>query len=200
MQRGLRAIRILLYITCFAVILADLPVAEECRAADEQRVVTTQHTTLTFNTVGDMNTFNKEINFAARSSLASIFGSSDSQSVEGELIKKVDLLFEKVQLILDMRKEMKKVRVRVFSNAEQLRVAYEKIFKQKCTVRGWYLFEFDTVFLNVEDVHEGMLAHELGHAIIDHFFAVRPPRATAEILAKYVDAHLNEEAKQYNID
>ena len=38
----------------------------------------------------------------------------------------------------------------------------------------------------------GMLAHEMAHAIIDDFLQVRPPMASAEILARYVDAHLND--------
>ena len=59
------------------------------------------------------------------------------------------------------------------------------------------MYEYNTVYLNVQDVHEGMLAHELAHAIIDNFMAVRPPRATAEILATYVDKHLFEEVKTY---
>ena len=42
-----------------------------------------------------------------------------------------------------------------------------------------------------------MLAHEMAHAIIDNFMKLRLPRATAEILARYVDAHLLEEVKQY---
>ena len=43
----------------------------------------------------------------------------------------------------------------------------------------------------MQDVHAGMLAHELAHAIIDHYLTVRPPAQTAEILARYVDSHLD---------
>lgn len=49
----------------------------------------------------------------------------------------------------------------------------------------------------VQDVHEGRLAHELGHAVIGHYLSVRPPCATAEITAKYVDKHLFEELRKY---
>jgi hypothetical protein len=96
-----------------------------------------------------------------------------------------------------MRKQMRKVRVRLFSNRQQLRQAYIKIYGRDSKVRGWYVYDFNTVYLNVSEVHEGMFAHELGHAIIDNFLTVRPPRATAEILARYVDKHLFEEVRQY---
>jgi hypothetical protein len=41
----------------------------------------------------------------------------------------------------------------------------------------------NTIYLNVDDLHEELLAHEMAHAIIDHYLLVRPPPATAEILA-----------------
>jgi hypothetical protein len=34
------------------------------------------------------------------------------------------------------------------------------------------------------------LAHELAHAIIDHYLIVQPPKSTAEILARYTEEHV----------
>lgn len=164
--------------------------------AGVKQIVRTRHTTLEFNSAEDLERFNSKIKYAD-SSFSSLFSSPSHEEIKRKLVKKVDKLFEKVQLILDMRKEMKPVKVRVYSNKQELCAAFQKIFRKKCGVRGWYLYEFNTVFLNVDDVHEGMLAHELGHAIIDHFLTVRPPRATAEILAKYVDKNLFEEVRRY---
>ncbi len=169
----------------------------ECDAGTGIFKVVTRHTTLVFNSREDMAIFDDAIDYEMNLSLSSFFSSSNSYDREKELIRKVDLLFEKVQSILDMRKKMRRVRVRLFSNSEQLKKAYRKIFGKPCHVRGWYVYDFNTVFLNVRDVHEGMLAHELGHAVIDHYLTVRPPRATAEILAKYVDKHLFDEVKTY---
>ena len=39
---------------------------------------------------------------------------------------------------------------------------------------------------------QGMLAHEMAHSIIDHYLTVRPPKRSAEILARFVDKHLAE--------
>lgn len=170
---------------------------DTCRAADANHIIETKHTILTFSAREDVAQFHDSINFAEQSSFAGFFSSSSTKDLTTDLIRKVDKLFEKVQLILDMRKEMRPVRVRIFRNSDELGAAYYKIYHRKANVRGWYVYEFNTVFLNVRDVHEGMLAHELGHAIIDHYLEVRPPRATAEILARYVDEHLFEEVKKY---
>jgi Zn-dependent peptidase ImmA (M78 family) len=37
-----------------------------------------------------------------------------------------------------------------------------------------------------------VIAHELGHAVCDHYFLVIPPEKVREMLASYVDAHLEE--------
>ncbi len=145
----------------------------------------------------DVRKFNSEIDFSIGSGFGNIFSTKNEREVEKELIAKVDALFVKVQRILDMRKKMKKVRVNVYSDTEQLHKAYYRLYKKECKLRGWYLYKRHTVYLNVQDVQEGMLAHEFAHAIIDHFLTVRPPRASAEILARYVDKHLFEEVPQY---
>lgn len=191
-------IRIVLALVMFLVITCELSLlAEKCQGAGGKRIINTKHTILTFNSIDDVSIFNKSIKYNGRNSSGIFFSSSNDERVEQDLVQKVDLLFEKVQLILDMRKAMRPVRIKVFSNRSELLKAYRKIFGDRGSARGWYVHEFNTVFLNARDVHEGMLAHELAHAIIDHYLEVRPPRATAEILARYVDKHLFEEVKQY---
>ena len=180
-----------------AVIVDYALLSPNCVAGGHPQKMVTRYTTLVFDSAADLETFNRAIHFPAENTFASFFSSGGGGSIRQELSRKVDLLFEKVQLILDMRKRMRRVRIRLFADSEQLQRAYKKIYGRRADVRGWYVYDFNTVFLNVSDVHEGILAHELGHAIIDHFLAVRPPRATAEILARYVDKHLFEEVKHY---
>jgi STE24 endopeptidase len=43
------------------------------------------------------------------------------------------------------------------------------------------------------DEVEVVIAHEMGHAAIDHYFAIKPPEKIAEMLAQYVDMHLGQE-------
>ncbi|MDD9301717.1 MAG: hypothetical protein HUK40_04950 [Desulfobacter sp.] len=113
-----------------------------------------------------------------------------------DLVKKMDSLVEKVQLILDMRKPMQ-VNIRIYPDRQALQNAHLNLYKKGRAMWAWYLYEYNTIYVNVDDLFSGMLAHEIAHAVIDHYLEARPPRATAEILARYVDAHLNEQAKVY---
>ncbi len=122
-----------------------------------------------------------------KSALISDLSISDIQAM---VVLKVDGIFLKAQDILDMKKAFKKVTINIYSNTRELKDAYTSIYKGKCNLRAWYRYSTNTVYLNVEDVHAGMLAHELAHGVIDHFLLVKPPSQTAEILARYVDTHL----------
>ncbi len=103
---------------------------------------------------------------------------------------KTDAIFERVQEILDMRKKNEKVIINLYPDKKTIETAYAEFYGQECRFRAWYEYKTNTISLNINDCHEGMLAHELAHSIIDHFLKVRPPKNTAEILARYVDTHL----------
>jgi hypothetical protein len=100
---------------------------------------------------------------------------------------------------MGMRTKTEKVIIKIFSNKKQLQAAYRKLNKEaiqnyqtSISIRAFYIQKNDTIYLNIDDLHEGMLAHEMAHALIGRYFLVRPPRSTAEILAQYVDKHLFE--------
>jgi hypothetical protein len=168
--------------------------------AAQWKILETKYLTLRYQSSSDLNLMDKAIDFEGGSeSFSSFLGKSipDTGPHRG-LIKKLNAIFEKIQLILDMRKPIKKVSVQIFPDETSLHEMYFKIYKKKRTLRAWYIFEYNTIYVNAKDLFAGMLAHEIAHAIVDNYLSVRPPRATAEILARYVDAHLNEKAKIYN--
>jgi hypothetical protein len=155
--------------------------------------IETKYTIIHYQSLKDLKKFNHKVDYSPGEwGLKRLFSRSDSTKMINKFEKKVDALYERVQDILDMRKRMKKVTVNVYHNKKQLHAAYWGIYKKPCKLRAWYIYEYNTIYINVGDLHEGMLAHEMAHSIIDHYLTVRPPDATAEILARYVDSHLFE--------
>ena len=170
------------------------PVSQAGRAkAGRWQTIETKYTIIHHQSSEALKKFNNKVNYGQeRWGLGRLFSTPSSDEVIDKITKKVDILFERVQEILDMRKKMKKVTINVYRDKEQLHDAYSKIYKGPCRIRAWYRYGNNTVYVHVNDLHEGMLAHELAHSIIDHYLLVRPPAATAEILARYVDSHLKE--------
>jgi len=153
----------------------------------------TKHTIICYQSLDDLKKFDAKIKYKIEfSGLMGLFSSSRSKDLLSTVSKKVDALFERALEILDMRKKMDKVTINVYHGNKQLHDAYQKIYMRPCRIRAWYEYGFNTVYMNIDDMHEGMLAHEMAHSIIDHYLLVRPPAATAEILARYVDSHLRK--------
>lgn len=155
----------------------------------------TRHTVILYDSMDTLSRFESSVDYAPEGFR---FGGIFSAAPEGEdllqaVAQKVDALYERVQEILDMRGKLeKKVTLRVYPDKDALARVYQAFTgSPSLRVRAWYIYERNTVYLNSRDVHDGMVAHEVAHAIIDHYLMVRPPRATAEILARYVDEHLD---------
>jgi hypothetical protein len=153
----------------------------------------TKYTFICYQSLIDLKKFDQKVDYSPGEwGIKRLFSRSDSNNMIDKLKKKVDALYERVQEILDMRKKMKKVTINIYYNKKQLHAVYQEIYKKPRKLRAWYIYEYNTIYISVDDLHEGMLAHEMAHSIIDHYLTVRPPGATAEILARYVDSHLFE--------
>ncbi len=161
------------------------------------KTLETKYATVRYQTDEDLVKLNKKIKYSPDgSSFAGMFGKKN-KNPKASLPKTLAALFEKVQRILDMRKAMRKVKIKVFSNEKALKNEYHRIYRKRTNIRAWYIFDYNTIYINAGDINEGMLAHEMAHAIIDNYMSVRPPRASAEILARYVDQHLFDRVKTY---
>ena len=153
--------------------------------------IETKHATVRYDSIKVLKKLDGKLDYSPGEwSLGKLFSASGSEGPIGSVKKKVDALFERAQEILGMRGKVKKVKINIYANERRLHDAYYNITRRTCRIRAWYVYRTNTIYINVNDVHEGMLAHEMAHAIIDHYLMVPPPRASAEILARYVDAHL----------
>ncbi len=166
---------------------------EACAGNIDWKELLSSHTRLLYQSPGDMKKFGKKIAYYPEGrGVKWLFSGGDSNDIPGALKKKLDAVYERAQDILDMRRGAGRVTIKLYHDKAQLDAAYYAMYNRKCNIRAWYIFEYNTIYISLSDVHEGMLAHEMAHSIIDNYMTVRPPSATAEILARYVDTHLFE--------
>jgi hypothetical protein len=178
---------------CLAILFVCSPknVFSEESFSESWHRLETKYTAIHYHTVSDLYKFDRMIAYSpGQWGFPNPFRKSDPKDRLEKIVRKVDTLFEKVQKILDMRKWFKKVNINLYTNKKDLDAAYFELYRQPCQIRAWYSYESNTIYVNVDDTHEEILAHEMAHAIIDHYLLVRPPAAAAEILARYVHTHL----------
>lgn len=189
-----------LFLSAFILVLHTSVVcgAAEDAASRPWALLKMQYINIFYTESAHLERLNKKIRYSpGGGSFSSFFSSTGKKNWESDFKDKINAMFEKVQRILDMRKAMRKVTIKVFGDPDDLQREYFRIFKLRDAPRAWYIFKYNTIYINVKDVNEGMLAHEMAHAVINNFMGIRLPRATTEILARYVDEHLFEEVKQY---
>ena len=109
-----------------------------------------------------------------------------------EIAYKFDLIFFKVQEILDMRPKDLRLNVRIYKGQNDLNRVYVEIFSQDNRFIAYYVFKINTLFTSEEKISANVLAHEIAHCVIDHYFSVIPPTKVAEMIAQYADAHIRD--------
>ena len=194
MKKKLLFISVLaIYLLCY-IFSVPCPAAGKEDAADKGwYTVETSHTVIQYKSMEDLKKFNESVDYNPAATDVRWLYLRNANTLEEKIRNKTDAIFERVQEILDMRKSMRKVTVNLYSDKENLQKAFWNTAKKNAHYRAGYILEYNTIYLNVADLHAGMLAHEMAHAIIDHYMTVRPPSATAEILARYVDSHLTKQ-------
>ena len=158
----------------------------------------TKYVILKYQSPEDLKHFHEKIAYSPEKwQFKSLLNGSGSKSLSEKIGTKIDAMFERVQKILGMHKKKKRVTIVVHSNKKQLRDSYVRIcslsphaYGHNPVPKAFYIYSFNTIYINVEELHDGMLAHEMAHAIVDNFIRFQPPEPTAEILARYVDEHL----------
>ena len=66
---------------------------------------------------------------------------------------------------------------------------------------SFYYYDKNRIYISLADLNSGMLGHEIGHAIVTHYFVVPPPAKLQEVLSGYVEYSIKKHAKntQQNI-
>ena len=117
------------------------------------------------------------------------------------LAAKIDGLLVKVCLILN-RWPQKTQRLRIFLLKDGKQVQQRHLVFQPFQngspswfgygrLEAFYEPRTHTIFLSLEDLHAGILAHELAHFVMCESSAIPPPASVQEDWARYVESSLN---------
>lgn len=109
------------------------------------------------------------------------------------LADEIDLIFEKVESYLDMYPKNVKINIELLSSRRDLQRKYTSIGIYGPAPAAFFCRSSRTVYVNVENVDKGILAHEFAHAVICAYFNNEAPAKTQEILAQHVDVQIKSE-------
>ena len=115
-----------------------------------------------------------------------------TNSISKRIALKCDIILLRSEQILDMYPADFHVSVVFYETVKMLDDAYEEIMGERIHLYSYYVYENNTIYTTESRINENVLGHEFGHAIVNHFFIVRPPETVRELLSQYVDYHLKD--------
>lgn len=113
-------------------------------------------------------------------------------TVEDEVYAKLNVLVEKAQSVLDMFPSNLHISLVLLTDKDSVRAVYMQKYGKKADHIAYYSLSEDTIYASVDDVNMRVLAHELGHAIVDHYFKERPPYHIHELMAQFTEKHISD--------
>ncbi len=118
----------------------------------------------------------------------------EAKGPKQQLANKLDLILEKVERILDMYPKRMNLKVKIYENQKELDRAYYQIFNQPNDSKrtSFYIHKYETIYTNQEAIRLGVIAHEMTHAVADHYFLILPSETVNEVLAQYVEMQLQD--------
>jgi len=126
---------------------------------------------------------NRKLNFAMRKNVV---------TVADEALAKVDIVIEKVQITLDMFPDFYHVRLVLLADEDDVARVYQSKYGKRADHIAYYSLSEKTIYISVDDLRLRVLAHEIGHSVVDHYFKVRPPYNIHELLAQFAEKHVTD--------
>ncbi len=126
---------------------------------------------------------NRKLHYAMRKNVV---------TVADEVLAKLDIIVEKVQIVLDMFPEYYHVRVAVLPDNDDVARIYKKRYGKRVNHIAYYSLSEKTIYISADDTRLRVVAHEVGHSVVDHYFKVRPPYNIHELMAQFAEKHVTD--------
>ncbi len=148
---------------------------------------TSRYATIQYEKEEMLREFNRELLLG---NLSNLMRYKKSITWQDEIKNKVDIIVERVIVVLDMRPADVSFKIVLLPTEEDVQQVYKAKYNRKVDFIAFYAPKEKTVYLSVNDIRIGVFAHELGHLIIDLFYKTTTPSKIHEVLAQFVETHL----------
>ena len=119
--------------------------------------------------------------------------SNSSYAIESRIISRIEAIMLRIEQILAMNPPYMELKIKIFRDRRELNQEHCNLFGAMQNYKSFYVHSLGTIYTSMQDVSDSVISHEITHAVIDNYFQVMPPAKTAELLATYVDSHLEKE-------
>ena len=113
-------------------------------------------------------------------------------TVEDEVLAKLDIIIERVQTVLDMFPSSLHITVVLLPTARDVAAVYRQKYGKNANHIAYYSLKENTIYVSVANASLRVISHEIAHAVVDHYFDVRPPYNMHELMAQFAEKHVDD--------
>lgn len=152
--------------------------------------IKSRYITLVYSSEQQLDDLNEQVELGRK--LDQFARKKNILTVEDEVLAKIDTILEKAETVLDMFPNNLHIRVVLLDSADDVARIYKEKYGKDANHIAYYSLSEDTIYLSVDNARLEVLAHEMGHAIVDHYFDVRPPYTIHELMAQFTEKHISD--------
>ena len=148
-----------------------------------------RYVTLKYSSKEILRTFNDHLSLG--SSLSRMMR-KNTVTIEDEVLAKTDIIVEKAETVLEMFPSNLHFTLILLPASEDISRVFNQKYNKNVNYLSFYSLSEKTIYISVDDANLSILAHEIGHAIVDRFFNVRPPYNIHELMAQFTEKHITD--------
>lgn len=151
--------------------------------------IKTRFATITYEDSDALRTFNKKL-FLGK--LKYLMQNQKNDTIEDEVANKINLIVEKVQTVLAMYPGNLHFDIIIFPSTQGVQQEFFSSYNKKVDYIAFYSPKRNTVFYSANNATLRVVAHEIGHVVVENYFAISPPPKIHEVLAQYAESHITD--------
>jgi len=153
--------------------------------------MSSRYATLQYRNKRVLREFNNKLIIGRK--LSAMMRKKHLNTVEDEVLAKIDLIIEKTQVVLDMFPDNIHITLVLLPHAGAVAEKYKQRYGKHQANIAYYSLSRKTIYISVDDTNLRVLAHETGHAVVDHYFGKkRPPYKIHELMAQFAERHITD--------
>lgn len=173
----------LIYLMLITAVMLCLPGASQAVDLDSR------YAKITYADDHDLKKFNKEL-YMGR--LKSRIKKGGGDTIEDEVISKINFIVEKIMGVLDMFPAELKFSIVIQPDERAVQKDFKSIYNIDVGYIAFYSPSRNKVFYSANNANLRVVAHEIGHVVAENYFNISPPQKIHEVLAQFAEQHVTD--------
>lgn len=148
-----------------------------------------RYAVITFDDHDALRRFNNEL-YMGR--IGSQMRRNSGDTIEDEVISKIDFTVEKVMTALDMFLPQLKFFIVIHRDEKMVQKDFREIYRVDVDYIAFFSPSRKTVFYSANNASLRVVAHEIGHVVAENYFPISPPRRIHEVMAQFAEQHVTD--------